>query len=241
MSPSGKAPGSGPGIRGFESLHPSHVKSGSCTRFLRGLVNNENRDRILCVTNVVICYHSDMREIEIKAKVADKQALIDKILQAGIKLSNPIKQHDVVYGQEGVADNAPGSNWLRIRTENDTKTIFTLKQQHDGRLDSIEHETEVSDADELASIIFRLGFNLYSDLTKTRQKAQYNGIELCIDEIEGLGVFIEAEKLVEESADGQPVVAQLWAELEKFGVNRADEVFEGYDVLMNQKLAEEAL
>ena len=23
MSPSGKAPGSGPGIRGFESLHPS--------------------------------------------------------------------------------------------------------------------------------------------------------------------------------------------------------------------------
>ncbi len=27
MSPSGKAPGSGPGIRGFESLHPSHEKS----------------------------------------------------------------------------------------------------------------------------------------------------------------------------------------------------------------------
>lgn len=24
MSPSGKAPGFGPGIRGFESLHPSH-------------------------------------------------------------------------------------------------------------------------------------------------------------------------------------------------------------------------
>ena len=26
-SPSGKAPGFGPGIRGFESLHPSHGKS----------------------------------------------------------------------------------------------------------------------------------------------------------------------------------------------------------------------
>lgn len=26
MSPSGKAPGSGPGIRGFESLHPSQVE-----------------------------------------------------------------------------------------------------------------------------------------------------------------------------------------------------------------------
>ena len=35
--PSGKAPGSGPGIRGFESLRPSHVKSGPSDRFLRGL------------------------------------------------------------------------------------------------------------------------------------------------------------------------------------------------------------
>ncbi len=26
MSPSGKAPGSGPGIRGFESLHPSQIR-----------------------------------------------------------------------------------------------------------------------------------------------------------------------------------------------------------------------
>ena len=64
------------------------------------------------------------------------------------QLSAPIKQHDVVYGQLGVADNAPGSIWLRIRTENDAKTIFTLKQQYDGGLDSIEHETEVSNADE---------------------------------------------------------------------------------------------
>ena len=27
MSPSGKAPGFGPGIRGFESLHPSQIKT----------------------------------------------------------------------------------------------------------------------------------------------------------------------------------------------------------------------
>jgi hypothetical protein len=28
MWPSGKAPGFGPGIRGFESLHPSHAETG---------------------------------------------------------------------------------------------------------------------------------------------------------------------------------------------------------------------
>ncbi|HEY8992251.1 MAG TPA: class IV adenylate cyclase [Candidatus Microsaccharimonas sp.] len=176
-----------------------------------------------------------MREIEIKAKVENKQALIDTILSAGIQLSAPIKQHDVVYGQAGVADNAPGSIWLRIRTENDSKTIFTLKQQYEGGLDSVEHETEVENAVELALIISTLGFSLYSDLTKTRQKAKYNDIEICVDDVEELGVFIEAERLAEESADGQSIVEALWIELEKFGVNRSSEVFEGYDVLLNRK------
>lgn len=175
-----------------------------------------------------------MREIEIKARVADKQTLIDNIARAGIQLSRPINQHDVVYGQKGVADNAPGSIWLRIRTENDVTTIFTLKQQHKTGLDSIEHETQVANAEELAAIISLLGFSLYSDLKKTRQKAQYNGIEICVDEVEGLGVFIEAEQLTDESADAEVVTANLWSELECLGVDKADEVFEGYDVLINQ-------
>lgn len=179
-----------------------------------------------------------MREIEIKAAVSDKTTLLNIIKNKGITLSEPIKQHDVVYGQAAIADNAPGSIWLRIRTENDLKTIFTLKQQHTGGLDSIEHETEVSDATELASIIKTLGFTLYSDIIKTRQKASYNGIEICVDDVEGLGVFIEAEKLTELEADGEAVATSLWDELEKLGVDRSSEVFEGYDVLMNRKLAQ---
>jgi len=178
-----------------------------------------------------------MREIEVKAQVRDKTSLLAAIKNAGIELSAPIKQHDVVYGQPGVADNAPGSIWLRIRTENDTTTIFTLKQQHAGGLDSIEHETEVADAGELDRIIQVLGFSLYSDLTKQRRKAHYNAIEICVDEVENLGTFIEAEKLTEEDADGKAVTEALWRELEKIGVDRSQEVFEGYDVLLKRALA----
>ena len=40
MWPSGKAPGFGPGIRGFESLHPSHEKTSDIVlRFFRGYAN----------------------------------------------------------------------------------------------------------------------------------------------------------------------------------------------------------
>jgi adenylate cyclase class 2 len=180
-----------------------------------------------------------VREIEIKAKVANMTTLKDAIVGAGITLSRPIKQHDVVYGQVGVADNAPGSIWLRVRTENDTKTIFTFKQQQSSGLDSIEHETEVSDSNEITSIIMALGFTLYSDLTKTRQKAHFNGIEICVDDVQELGMFIEAEQLIEENADSKGVVENLWKELEKFGVDRTNEVFHGYDVLLNRKRSQD--
>jgi len=182
-----------------------------------------------------------MREIEIKARVADKSAVIKSLNDAGIKLSKPIKQHDVVYFVPGTKDNAPDSVWLRIRTENDSKIIFTLKKQHRGDLDSIEHEVEVSDhieheaevssANELESIIKALGFTIYSDLTKTRQKAKINDIEICLDDIEDLGTFIEAERLSDLDADGKMVENELWKALESYGINRSNAVHEGYDVM----------
>ena len=198
---------------------------------------HHNRTRVDRGAGKLVCYTEFMREIEIKARVDDQQGLLEALTAKGIELSDPIKQHDVVYGIPGTEDNAPDSVWLRIRTEDDTKTIFTLKKQHEGGLDSIEHETEVSDPRELESIIQVLGFELYSDLTKHRQKAAYKDIEICVDLVDDLGAFIEAEKLTSVEANGAQVVEDLWAILEDLGVHRSNEVFDGYDVLMNKKLA----
>lgn len=172
-----------------------------------------------------------MREIEIKARVHDKAELLRALSKKHIKLSDPTEQHDVVYCIEGTQDNAPGSVWLRLRTENNTRSIFTLKKQFRGGLDSIEHETEVADEAEMRRIIETLGFTLYSDLTKTRQKAHVGDVEICLDEVQGLGCFMEAEKLTDVDADGDAVEDELWAVLVGFGLRKQDQVREGYDVL----------
>mgnify|MGYP003602230391 CR=1 FL=1 len=172
-----------------------------------------------------------MREIEIKARVVNKAQLYMNLASKNITVSDPVLQHDVVYYIDGTKDNSPDSVWLRLRTENNARTIFTLKQQHKGLLDSIEHETIVSDADETRKIIETLGFKLYSDLTKKRQKARIGEIEICLDDVYQLGFFIEAEKLTTQEADGNKVKNELWDVLISLGVPKEDEVFEGYDVL----------
>jgi adenylate cyclase class 2 len=181
-----------------------------------------------------------MREIEIKATVQSIQAIIDLLSAQNVAVSSPVTQRDRVYGPAGV-DGAEENTapWLRIRTEtksDTTKHIFTLKKSVTNQLDSIEHETGVADAKELESIIAHLNFELFSDLTKTRQKAKIGEIEICLDTVEGLGMFIEAEKLTADDVEYQAVIDELWAVFESLGVSRKNEVTDGYDVLMNKKL-----
>jgi adenylate cyclase class 2 len=172
-----------------------------------------------------------MREVEIKVRLNNLESLTPKLVNKGIKLSKPIKQHDVVYGEPGAVDNHLNSNWLRIRTQDDKVIYFTLKRSIVGHLDSIEHEVIVDDAVELENLIKALGFELYSDLTKIRRKAKIGNIEICVDEVPNLGNFIEAEKMVSEDSEHEAVVSELWELLSSLGLSKKDEVLEGYDVL----------
>lgn len=172
-----------------------------------------------------------MREIEIKCRLSDKEAVKSKLKEVGVLLGEPLRQHDVVYGMPGAMDGSQGANWLRIRTENDEEVYFTLKRSVVGHLDSIEHETKVANPSELEAIIKELGFQLYSDLTKIRRKGKLGDIEICFDEVPGVGDFLEAEKIMKKDADHDRVVDELWSVFFNLGLSRDDEVYEGYDVL----------
>ena len=180
-----------------------------------------------------------MREIEIKARVANKSKLLGVLTAQNVTLSSPVTQRDRVWVPEGMKIGS-GLPSLRIRTETKdgvTKQLFTLKKKSaTNQMDSIEHETEIQDEKELTHIIKHLGFTLFSDSTKTRQKGQLGDLEICIDSVEGLGDFVELEKLTDEETDYDEVAKELWAVLAPFGVGSGDQVTDGYDVLMRKSL-----
>ena len=176
-----------------------------------------------------------MREIEIKVKIDNVTALKKKLRELAIVLSDPVTQHDVVYSRPGAIDDDPNECWLRIRTENDARHIFTLKRSVTSQMDSIEHEVTVDDPEAMRGIIHELGYVLFSDLTKTRQSGHMGPLDICIDTVPKLGQFVELEKLCAESADVNAVREELWGVLEQLGAVRKDEITDGYDVLMRKK------
>ena len=62
-------------------------------------------------------------------------------------------------------------------------------------------------------------------------------IELCLDEVPPLGVFLELEKLCAEDVDPIKVEAELLELVERLGITYKERMSKGYDVLMNEFLA----
>ncbi len=175
-----------------------------------------------------------MREIEVKAALRDKPLFLQKATEKGIVFGDPVIQDDVTY-ESTISYDDPRWNIFRIRKQGG-KVILTMKYKASSRSrDNHERETFIEDADQVADMLERVGYHLSVRLRKSRQVAHYQGLELCFDEIEGLGSFVEVEKLVDEDVDVDIIQSQLWKLLVDLGIHPKDRIHKGYDTLMKER------
>ena len=171
-----------------------------------------------------------MKEIEVKAKLTNPELVLKKLEQLNITLSQPISQKDQIFLKKGVTyPVGRGKVATRIR-EQDAKFIFNMKISQENELDNLERETVIENPKQMQDILENIGFYEAVQVKKIRKKAKYNDMEICIDEVEQLGSFIEVEKLSE--GDSLQIQEQLFTLLESLGVTKEDQVIKGYDTLM---------
>ena len=90
----------------------------------------------------------------------------------------------------------------------------------------------------MIAIVKELGFVAFSDMSKIRQTGKLNDVEVCIDSVEGLGDFMELERLAGEDTDHAAITDDLWRIMARLGIHRDDEVTDGYDILMKKLRAQ---
>jgi adenylate cyclase class 2 len=184
-----------------------------------------------------------MREIEVKAKVRDKEKLLAVFLEKGIILSESKKEIDTLFSvtpdfyeqyEKGVV---PAVGLTRVREQTNGEATVTYKKRKAGiHLDKVEYEVTVSDAQTARTLLTAIGLIPILTMDKIRQKVHVREYEICLDEVAGLGVYIEIEKLLEESdtTKGEDVQKELWEVLLSLGISREDEVKVGYDILKHE-------
>ncbi len=181
-----------------------------------------------------------MREIEVKARVPDREKLLAAFAGKGIELSSSQKEVDTLFSvtpdfyEEYGKGIPPAVGLTRVREKSNGEVTVTYKKRGGGvHLDKVEYEVVVSDATTAKQLFEAIGLIPILTMDKTRQKAHLGEYEVCLDEVAGLGTFIEIEKLLpeEDKTSGEEIQKELWGTLLSLGISRDDEVHVGYDIL----------
>ena len=161
-----------------------------------------------------------MIEIESKFKLSDnmtRDKLIAILKSQFITSISSKRQIDTVFllPEQVDAPIVPGSKIMRVRDVLNPETgelqqsLMTLKVEGQAKLASDEYEFAVDDGNAARQMLTALGWQEIVTVDKVRLESKTEDYTICIDEVAGLGLFIELEVLTEDSADVKNIQQQM--------------------------------
>ena len=171
-----------------------------------------------------------MIEIESKFKLLSNITRDNLIAILKNQLIAPISskhQIDTVFllPEQVDAPIIPGSKVMRVRDVLNPETgelqqsLMTLKVEGQTRLVSDEYEFTISDGNMARQMLTALGWQEVVTVDKVRLESKTENYTICIDEVAGLGLFIELEVLAEDEADANNIQQQMYSFLKNLNID----------------------
>lgn len=176
-----------------------------------------------------------MEEIELKFKIEDPEAIKQKLAEVGAKNEGKVQQRDLWI-------DTPDKRWkkqgkgLRIRqqkrvpggTPQSAQLFLALKdEQSYGKVrKALEIEVDVGGSfEEFKNFWERLGFVADCFLEKEREVWKLGALEIVLDDVKDLGIFLELEGPEEE----------IEAAIIKLGLEKEPRIVEHYGQLIEKR------
>lgn len=169
--------------------------------------------------------------IEVEFKAPANHGRVEPVLQEIGEKKEVLHQVDTYYSAPH-RDFNESDEALRLRMENG-ETILTYKgpKIDSGSKSRLEHEVQVESLDVMENILESLGFTEFQTVTKNRTVYEVNGYTVLLDDVEGLGEYVEVETEVDagvnnqEYRDGVEGARNL---IERLGIDPSGTVRESY-------------
>jgi predicted adenylyl cyclase CyaB len=163
--------------------------------------------------------------IEIKARVSD----FDRLLRRAEELSDTslqvIRQEDTFFNTE------KGRLKLRVLPPDRAQLIYYLRSDQEGPKRSDYHIFETPDPENLKRVL-ELAYGIRGVVKKTRYLYMVGQTRVHVDDVEGLGQFMELEVVMQagqSDAQGQAIAEGLMTSL---GIEREDLIEGAYMDMM---------
>lgn len=171
-----------------------------------------------------------MIEIESKFKISDditRDELLAILKDQLIAQISSKRQIDTVFllPEQVDAPIVPGSKIMRVRdvlnpeTGELRRSLMTLKIEGQTKLASDEYEFVVDAGNTARQMLAALGWQEIVTVDKVRLESRTKDYTICIDEVAGLGLFIELEVLTEDSADVKNIQQQMYNFLKSLNID----------------------
>jgi len=157
-------------------------------------------------------------EFEVKARVPDPAALLRE-------LGGPerVEEHADLYLAHPARDFAATDEALRLSSRGGRSDITYKGPKLDaGSKARREIVVPVPDAAAARAMLEALGFRAVREVRKTRRLFRAEGFEVALDEVPGLGTYVELERVLPEGADRAPVEREALALLARWGIRETE-------------------
>ena len=171
-----------------------------------------------------------MIEVESKFKISGDMTQSDLLTILKDQFITSIsskRQIDTVFllPEQVDAPIVPGSKIMRVRDVLNPETgelqqsLMTLKVEGQTKLASDEYEFAVDDGNVARQMLAALDWQEVVTVDKVRLESKTEDYTVCIDEVVGLGLFIELEVLTEDSVDVKNIQQQMYNFLKNLNID----------------------
>ena len=179
-------------------------------------------------------------EIEIKFKLLNKEEVRDFLDKNGESTSKNVTQKDTYFipAHRDFLEPEFPYEWLRLR-ETNKGAYITYKHFYPENVEKTDYcdefETRVENAESIKKIFGSLNMKEAVVVSKSRDTWIFEDVEIAIDDVEGLGSYIELETTLpyDNPVDGKDYLAAI---LEKLGAKLGEQDFRGYPYLIHAQL-----
>ena len=183
-------------------------------------------------------------EVEIKLKIEDPEQLIEKLEGLGFIKGEQLLESDTYFISEN-HDFVKLGEALRVRQIRNVDTdeisaviTYKGKKLDDRSMAREELELEIPDAEVGKTLLQRIGFYSVPVLEKKRWYFRRNEMTACVDQVTGLGDYLELEIIVETEAEREGALQKIENMLLSLGYSMKDTTRHSYlSMLTNQTRA----
>ena len=187
-----------------------------------------------------------MIEVEVKLPIPDPEEIKNRILEAGFKEQRFIEERDT-YFDNACGDIRANGAALRVRETKDCRTgkkqaqiNYKGKKLDTQTMTRRELETGVEDGAVCREILQAIGYSpAEPEVIKVRTMLQKDSVTACLDNVRGLGDFLELEILVEREEKKDAALGQIKDILNSLGYQVSDTVQTSYLSMLQRKADKE--